>query len=387
MLKFMFATGIENSYPTIALADGTKKRVDQMEKAQHYDRWRDDFKLVKQLGIEYLRYGPPYYRVHLGTDHYDWAFADETFKALQDAGIKPIADLCHFGVPDWMGDFQNPEFPAKFADYARAFAKRFPWVEFYTPVNQILSTAINSALDGLWNECLSHDQGFATALKHLCQASVMSMLAILEVQPKAIFIPSETARYFHPYDPSCETEAGFLNDRRFLSLDLIYGQPLNTVMYDYLLSNGWTRDEYLWFMGHRLKEHGVLGLDYYYTNEQLIHPDGNSTFILQPLGYYVLAKQFYARYRLPVMNTETNMDIDLGVDWLRKVWASMLHLKSDGIPTVGFTWHSLIDQVDWDVRLAEDNDQVNRLGLCSMEREINHVGEEFRRIINQWRDV
>jgi hypothetical protein len=31
--KFMFATGIENSYPTILLPNGSTKRVDEMEKA------------------------------------------------------------------------------------------------------------------------------------------------------------------------------------------------------------------------------------------------------------------------------------------------------------------------------------------------------------------
>ncbi len=34
--NFMFATGIENSNPTILLPDGTTKRVDEMEKTGHY---------------------------------------------------------------------------------------------------------------------------------------------------------------------------------------------------------------------------------------------------------------------------------------------------------------------------------------------------------------
>ena len=38
----------------------------------------DDFRLVQELGVDYLRYGPPYYRTHLGPGRYDWAFADET---------------------------------------------------------------------------------------------------------------------------------------------------------------------------------------------------------------------------------------------------------------------------------------------------------------------
>src|SRR4051812_41311633 len=88
---FMFATGIENSYPTIALPDGSIKRVDEMEKTGHYDRWREDFGLVKELGLEYLRYGPPYYRVHTGPGTFDWSFADETFAALREMAIVPIA--------------------------------------------------------------------------------------------------------------------------------------------------------------------------------------------------------------------------------------------------------------------------------------------------------
>ncbi|HEX2514902.1 MAG TPA: glycoside hydrolase family 1 protein, partial [Chloroflexota bacterium] len=124
MPEFMFATGIEYSYPTVLLKDGRTVRVDEMEKTGHYRRWRDDFSLVKELGIPFLRYGPPYYRTHLGPGRYDWSFADDTFRALRDLHIEPIADLCHFGVPDWVGSFQNPEWPAYFAEYAGAFARR-----------------------------------------------------------------------------------------------------------------------------------------------------------------------------------------------------------------------------------------------------------------------
>src|SRR5215831_10197565 len=135
--QFMFTTGIENSYPTIALPDGSTKRVDEMEKCGHYKYWETDFQLTKDLGIGFLRYGPPYYKTHLGPGKYDWDFADMTFKKLKELGITPIVDLCHFGLPDWMGNFQNPEFPQLFAQYATEFAKRFPYLKLYTPVNEI----------------------------------------------------------------------------------------------------------------------------------------------------------------------------------------------------------------------------------------------------------
>src|SRR5450432_4548532 len=94
--KFLFATGIENSYPVILLPGGKTKRVDEMEKTGHYQNWQQDFELVKDMGIQFLRYGPPYYSTHLGPGKYDWSFTDATFNKLKELGITPIVDLCHF---------------------------------------------------------------------------------------------------------------------------------------------------------------------------------------------------------------------------------------------------------------------------------------------------
>src|SRR4051812_24696869 len=206
MAQFMFATGIENSYPTIKWK-GKTVRQDELAKTKHYERWRDDFRLLKELEIEYLRYGPPYFSIHTGPGKYDWSFTDETFKALQEQKVTPIVDLCHFGVPDWIGNFQNPDWPKLFVEYARTFARRFPWVRFYTPVNEIFIAATFSAQFGWWNEMLKTDRAFVNALKHLCQANVMAMHAILKQRPDAIFIQSESTQYFHPENPDCQDAA------------------------------------------------------------------------------------------------------------------------------------------------------------------------------------
>ena len=41
-------------------------------------------------------------------------------------------------------------------------------------------------------------------------------------------------------------------------------------MYEYLLDNGMTREEYHFFLHHRLKQHCILGNDYYWTNEHRV---------------------------------------------------------------------------------------------------------------------
>ncbi len=388
MAQFMFATGIENSYPTITGRDGLTKRVDEMEKCDHYRRWREDFELVRELGIEYLRYGPPYYATHTGPGRYDWDFSDQAFSRLQELRIMPIADLCHFGVPDWIGDFQNPDWPALFAEYASAFAARYPWIKFFTPVNEIHVAATFSAQFGWWNERLTGDKHFVNALRNLCKANVLAMHWILDVNPKAIFILSETSEFHHPRNPACAATAHINNQRRFLSLDLTYGHPVTFEMYEYLIDNGMSRDEYHWFCNNHRKEHCVMGTDYYDTNEHLVNNDGSLIPSGEIFGYYVITHQYFDRYRLPVMHTETNLpDADRAPAWIRKEWANVHRLREDGVPMLGFTYYSLTDQVDWDTALREDNGQVNPLGLYDLGRKIRPAGETYREIIREWRHI
>ena len=387
MPQFMFATGIENSYPTIEWK-GKTIRQDELAKTRHYECWREDFALLKELSIEHLRYGPPYFSTHTGAGKYDWSFADETFRALHDQQVVVIADLCHFGVPDWIGNFQNAGWPKLFADYAGAFADRFPWIRFYTPVNEIFIAATFSAQFGWWNERLTSDRGFVTALKHLCQANALAMHAILKRRPDAIFVQSESTQYVHAEGPECEDHARFYNEKRFLSLDLTYGCHVDSTMYEYLLDNGMTRDEYHWFLANQVKSRCVMGNDYYATNENLVHSDGSVSLAGEIFGYYPITHQYFSRYRLPVMHTETNgLGGEKAVGWLRKEWANVHRLKQDGVPLVGFTWYSLQDQVDWDTGLRENNGRVNPLGLCDLDRKIRPVGHEYKKLIAAWRDT
>jgi beta-glucosidase len=386
--QFMFATGIENSIPTI---QNGRKRVDEMEKCDHYKRWLQDFDLVKELGIRFLRYGPPLHTTFKAAGKYDWEFADQTFAQLKKLGIIPIVDLCHFGVPDWIENFQNSDFPALFADYCAAFAHRFPWVQLYTPVNEMFVCATFSAAYGWWNEQLQSDRGFVIALKNIVKANVLAMHSILDHRPDAIFIQSESSEYFHAENPSAIRPAEWMNAKRFLSLDLNYGRKVNSDVYEYIMDNGMTRDEYHFFMNNNLKHHCVLGNDYYITNEHRVAASGYTYWAGEIFGYNEITRQYHDRYGLPVMHTETNLkegpNGDEAVNWLRKQFANVLRVRNSGVPTVGFTWYSLTDQVDWDTALREDNGNVNPLGLYDLDRNIRNVGREYKQLIQDWRDV
>ncbi|MEJ7748445.1 MAG: family 1 glycosylhydrolase [Candidatus Limnocylindrales bacterium] len=383
--NFIFATGIECSNPTI---EHGRVRRDLLEECGHYERWRDDLRLVKDLGLKFLRYGLPYHRTHLGPDAYDWSFADDVLREMRDLGITPILDLLHFGVPDWIGNFQNPELPVLFADYAAAVARRYPWIRFYTPVNEIYVTARVSARDGVWNEQLKTDRSFVTAMKHTVAASILATQRIAEERPDVVIIQSESAEYTHELRAKPSPEVILGNKLRFLSLDLLYGHAPDADVGNYLLDNGMTRAEYDWFMAGEPPGYQVMGNDYYGRNEKILKPDGTTCLAEDVFGWYEITHAYYARYKKPVMHTETNVfDPEAAPTWLWKQWVNVLRMRDDGVPVLGFTWYSLTDQIDWDVELAEKRGTVNACGLYDLDRKPRPVEAEFRKLLEEFGEI
>jgi beta-glucosidase/6-phospho-beta-glucosidase/beta-galactosidase len=374
---FMFATGIENSYPT--LADGT--RIDQMDQCGHTARWREDFELARELGVTALRYGPAYYRTHIGPDRYDWASADEPMDWLRTSGLTVMADLCHFGVPSWLGGFQDPAFPVLFAEYARAFARRYPWVQHYTPVNEIFVCATFSALRGWWNECLSSDTAFVRALRNLCLGHELAVEAILAERPDAIIVQSESVEHFHPIGARSRHQADHWNAIKYLALDLTLGRPLDPGMAAFLHAHGVPSHELSFFRERRATGQRWIGLDFYPTCEHRIAASGRCTTARVGRGFRSLASDYWQRYGVPLFHCETNRVAPRAVEWLFAQWRDVIALRDAGVPVLGFTWYSLTDQIDWQYALRVRRGDVYSVGLFDLGRRIRPVGRAYQELI------
>ena len=383
--NFMFATGIECSYPTI---QNGKVRRDQLRECGHYDRWQEDLGLVKEMGLRVLRYGLPYYSMHTGPGNFDWSFADQVMNELKRLDIVPILDLMHFGVPDWVGNFQNPELPVHFAEFAGAVANRYPWVRYYTPVNEIYVTARISGKDGIWNEQLKTDEGFVTAMKHAVAASIMGTQQIAKRRNDCVIVQSESAEYTHELCATPCAQTTLDNELRFLSLDLLYANPPSATVFMYLMDNGMTRQEYDWFMVGKPPGYQIMGNDYYGRNERIKLSDGSIQTSMDVLGWYEITKDYYERYKLPVMHTETNVfEADQAPMWLYKQWISVMRMRRDGVPVLGFTWYSLIDQIDWDIQLAEVKNHINECGLYDLNRQPRPVCEAYKNLLKEFGQI
>ena len=208
-MDFIVATGIECSAPIIR---GGIRR-DQLLMSDHWRRYEEDFDLVAGLGITHLRYGVPFHVVARDETAFDWAWTDLALGALRSRGIEPIADLLHFGLPDRLQGMGDPALPASFLAYAAEFAARYPWIRWYTPVNEPFITALFSAKNGWWNERRRSDRAFVQALDNVVTCAVEGMRLIRDTDSDAIFLQSHACNSFVAADPASQARATFLTER------------------------------------------------------------------------------------------------------------------------------------------------------------------------------
>ncbi len=214
--------------------------------------------------------------------------------------------------------------------------------------------------------------------------------AILERRDDAVFINSESSEFYQPCcpDPEIQKVAAIANERRFLPLDLIFAHPLSDRMRNLLSSQGIAEDEIANFGRRKVPRRTILGVDYYEWNERLIDHDGDARALGELFGWYVIADQYWQRYRRPMMHTETNkMDVQGAPRWLWRQWHNVQLLAKAGVPLVGFTWYSLTDQIDWSIAMREAVGLVYPVGLFDLNRELRTVGLAYKHLIDTYRDV
>ena len=152
-----------------------------------------------------------------------------------------------------------------------------------------------------------------------------------------------------------------------------------------------TREEYQLFLEHRLKQHCIFGNDYYHDSTSIAcSPTATPIASGEVFGYTEITRQYYNRYRLPVMHTETNLKegphgdeaVQMAVEGMGQCPAAEERRHPDRRLYLVFR---LTDQVDWDTALREQNGNVNPLGLFDLDRKIRNVGRAYKQLIADWR--
>lgn len=363
-----------------------EKYYDQLAASGHYKR-ETDLAEIAALGVKALRY-PVLWEKHQPTidTKPDWTWITGQLKQLQQHNITLIAGFLHHGSGPRYTNLLDPGFPEKLAGYALKVAQRFPWIEYYTPVNEPLTTARFTALYGLWYPHKTSDVSFISALLNQVKATVLAMQAIRTINPAAKLVQTEDLGKTYS-TPLLQYQADFENNRRWLTYDLLTGKVVpGHPMWDYCKRLG-IDERQLQFFTENICNPSIAGVNYYVTSERYldhrykrysptcygsneIHRYADVEAIRVPLqcpsGFKVLVNEFWERYKLPIAITEVHLGCsnDEQMRWFYNIWQECLALKAQGINLVSATAWSLLGAFGWDKLLTRGTDNYESGVFC-----------------------
>ena len=347
----------------------------QLSRSGHVDRL-DDLDRFASLGIRMLRYPLLWERTAPdGLSNADWTWPDERLERLRELGITPIVGLVHHGSGPRHTHLNDPAFAESLAEYAQAVATRYPWLEYYTPVNEPLTTARFSGLYGIWYPHARDEKSFLQILLNECRATVLAMRAIRRVNPRAKLIQTDDLGKTHS-TPLLAYQAQFQNELRWLAWDLLCGRVnRDHALWSWIMKAGIDAQALSWFSDNPCPP-DILGLNYYVTSERLLderlenYPSrfhgGNgrhryadieaSRALATPMiGLEPLLMEAWKRYALPLAITESHIDTtrDDHLRWIMETWRSALRAKQRGADVRAVTVWALLGSYDWSCLLTE----------------------------------
>ena len=348
---------------------------DQLFYSGHYTR-PGDIEQIAALGIKKLRY-PILWEFHQPDlkNPIDWSWTEKQLNKIRENGIVPIAGLLHHGSGPAFTDLSDKEFPQRLAKYAKAVAKKFPWLEYYTPVNEPLTTARFSGLYGLWYPHKKDELSFVKILLNQLKGVVLSMRAIRKINSQAKLVQTEDLAKTHS-TALLSYQAEFENKRRWLTYDFLCGK-VNKEHYfwEYFINMGIDKEELEFFIDNPCPPE-ILGFNYYVTSERYLdekienyhccthggnhkhrYADVEAVRVSELCGMGCLLKEAWERYKLPLAVTENHLSCtrEEQLRWFKESWDTCCELKKEGVDIRAITVWSLLGAYDWNSLLTCNN--------------------------------
>lgn len=348
---------------------------DQLSYTGHYNR-TEDIDVLIASGITTIRF-PILWEKHQPSylTQIDWTYTANILERLRDAGITVIAGLVHHGSGPEYVNFFDDTFEDGLQAYASAVALKFPWIQYYTPVNEPLTTARFCGLYGHWYPHGKNDKCFSRILVSECKATVKAMMAIRKVNPTAKLVLTEDLAKVYS-TPALQYQADFENERRWLSFDLIAGKVVRShPLWDYLIDAGIQAAD-LAFLTSKPISPDIMGINYYTTSERFLDENiavyptqshGGNAFqqyadveavrvnIPGRLSLKALISEAWERNGWTIALTEVHLQCtrEEQMRWFYEMWNTALALRAANIPVIAVTAWALFGSFGWNKLLTE----------------------------------
>jgi beta-glucosidase/6-phospho-beta-glucosidase/beta-galactosidase len=395
--EFIWASGVEDTF--VPQTKAGHRALDEYQLMGHYQHWREDLKLARDLGVQAVRWGIPWYRVEPLPTEFDWSWTDDVLSYIvNDLQITPIVDLMHYGCPFWLRrEFASDQYPDAVTDYVAAFARRYAGlVHWYTPLNEPLVNALMCGKRGLWPPYLRGETGYIRLVMQLIKGILGSSAAIKEIDPDAILVHVEAAGLSRAAREDLEVLAVEDQRRGYLCYDLLTGKVTpDHPLFPWLVRHGAPPDDLAAIAAQKIQL-DVLGMNFYpQWSLQQLYVTGKGKVAYRAVeeegGEFIrLIEDYYSRYRAPVIVTETSA---YGPDkarqqWLERSTRAIKDLRSRGIPVLGYTWFPMFTMIDWRYRFGRAPIEKYRmeLGLFRLSDEPGPERWAATPLVDQLRD-
>lgn len=356
---FLWATGIEDTFITEPWPK-TGRTLDEYELTGHYERWREDIGLMREIGVSAARYGIPWHRIQPERGRWEWDFVDRAVDHLLACGVEPIIDLVHYGLPRWIERaYLHPDYPRFVAEYAARVTERLRGrVYAYTPLNEPRITAWYCGRLGWWPPHAHGWKGFVSVMLGVCRGIVESVRAIRAVEPDALIAHVDATDLYESPEAAFAADAQHRQEIVFLALDLVSGRvgPEWTLR-PWLLRHGVTEADLAWFAANAV-DLPLVGLNLYplFTQKVLKRRRNGERRWTMPYATAEiidrLTRLYWERYGAPVFISETASlgSVQRRREWLHDSVAAVRRVREAGVPLVGYTWWPLFALVTWGYR-------------------------------------
>jgi len=149
----------------------------------HYHRWKEDVRSIAELGHNGYRLSISWPRLFPGgggrLNERGAAFYDRLFDELLAAEVEPNVTLYHWDLPLGL-DWEHPDTPRRFAEYAHACAKRYgDRVKLWATLNEPAWSVLNGWVTGLHPPCHLEDyRGALRAAQSLLRGHALASQAL-----------------------------------------------------------------------------------------------------------------------------------------------------------------------------------------------------------------
>lgn len=305
--------------------------------ADHYNRFREDFKLAKELGHNATRFSIEWSRIEPEEGNFNKKEIEhykQVIATLKELKIEPFVTIWHWPIPLWLkdkGGWQYKKISDYFVRYAEKISTAFGKdVKFWITLNEPEIYAKNSYLSGVWPPQKRNLFAYLRVLHNLIKAHRKVYEVIKKANPNCKIGIAKNNIYFEAYQ----------------------NKFVNRILKKFI--DWWWNFYFL----NRIKScQDFIGLNHYFHNRINYGFNKNENRKISDMGWELYPEAIYhvlkdlKRYNKPIYITENglaNAQDKMRGWFIYETLKNVSRAIDEGVDVKGYLHWSLMDNFEWD---------------------------------------